>query len=372
MRAFVTGVAGFLGSHLADALIAQGHEVWGNDSGICGNWNNVPKSIRNPYKAYEADCCDFNRMFEIIDEFKPDVLVHCAATAHEGLSSFSPSFITKNIYEASVATFSAAIAAGVKRIVFMSSMARYGRGAYRDLVKKNKKLPVEDEAIEYGTDEKGNWIDRVIGAPFYEWHPTAPIDPYGVAKVAAEDTLKVLCKTHGVNYAIAVPHNIIGVRQKYDDPARNVCSIMINRCLQGKPPIVYGDGQQTRCFSPVADCIPSIVKMVEGAADGEIVNIGPDKGEITVRHLAEKICSLTGYKGEITYMPNRPNEVKHAYCSSDKARKLLGYKEVNSLDFCIQQMINDIKTRGTKPFDYFFPIEIVNEKTPKTWTERLM
>ena len=86
-------------------------------------------------------------------------------------------------------------------------------------------------------------------APFTEEMTPKPEDPYGIAKVAAEDTLKLLSEVHGLNYNIAVPHNIVGPNQKYDDPYRNVMSIFINRNLQGKPSIIYGDGMQQRCFS---------------------------------------------------------------------------------------------------------------------------
>jgi len=168
-----------------------------------------------------------------------------------------------------------------------------------------------------------------------------------------------------------VPHNIIGTRQRYVDPFRNVASIMINRCLLGLPPIVYGDGTQTRCFSPVADCLPSIVRAVHGDADGEVVNIGPDTGEITINELAAKICSLTGAEPFHLHKPDRPNEVKHAYCSSDKARRLLGYKEQQSLDDCLKEMVEDIKRRGPKSFVYDFPIEIRNG-CPEVWLERQM
>lgn len=331
LRCWISGVAGFLGSHLADALIAEGHEVGGNDNLICGDLDNLPKDI-----CYNGtDCSDFAGMKRNFDKFKPDVVVHCAATAHEGLSSFSPSFITRNIYEASVSTFSAAISSNVKRIVYMSSMARYGRQ----------------------------------NPPFRESMQPKPVDPYGVAKVAAEDTLKILCKTHNVKYSILVPHNIIGIRQRYVDPFRNVASIMINRCKQGKPPIVYGNGLQRRCFSPIKDCIPSIIKAVYGDADGQIVNIGPDKGEITVKELAERIISLTGCNAPMLHMPDRPNEVKLAYTSSEKARKLLGYKEQQSLDACLMEMVDSIEPT---PFVYDFPIEILTDKIPKTWSERLM
>ena len=79
--------------------------------------------------------------------------------------------------------------------------------------------------------------------------PPKPEDPHGIAKVVAEDTLKFLCEVHGMEYNIAAPHNIVGPNQKYDDPFRNVMSIFINRNLQNKPCIIYGDGEQKRCFS---------------------------------------------------------------------------------------------------------------------------
>lgn len=348
MKIWITGIAGFLGSHLADTLIAEGHTVGGNDSLICGNIANVPQETY--YTTF--DCCgakegqlDFDFCWNPDQFGVPDVIVHAAATAHEGLSSFSPAFITRNIFEASVRTFSKAIEHGVKRIVYMSSMSRYGEG--------------------YNPD-----TGRMYGAPFDELYDVQPVDPYGVAKVAAEDVLKILCETHGAKYSILVPHNIIGMRQKYDDAMRNVASIMINRCLQGKPPIVYGDGAQKRCFSPVADCLPSIVKAVHGEADGEVVNIGPDGGEITIWDLANRIISLTDFEGVPIQMPSRPNEVKNAYCSSDKARRLLGYEPKQSLDDCLAEMVEDIKRRGVKPFVYQ-PIEI-KVGCPKVWLERLM
>lgn len=334
MRIWITGVAGFLGSHLADALMAEGHEVCGNDNLVCGDVENIPKGLC--WKG--ADCRDYEGMLKLFNKFKPEVVVHAAATAHEGLSSFSPSFITKNIFEASISTFSAAIASGVNRIVYMSSMARYGEQA----------------------------------PPFNEEMIPRPVDPYGVAKVAAEDTLKILAQTHNINYAILVPHNIIGIRQRYCDPFRNVASIMMNRILSLEPPVIYGDGRQTRCFSPVKDCIPSIIKAIEGNADGEIVNIGPDTGEITINDLADKILGICKSPWNPLYYADRPNEVKHAFTSSDKARRLLDYKEQQHIVACLQEMVEDIKTKGTKPFDYSFPLEIDSDKMPRTWRDRQM
>lgn len=348
MKIWITGIAGFLGGYLSEYLSREGHIVNGNDNELCS-------SEADGY--YITDCCDFQKMFDHFKEYKTEVLIHCAATAHEGLSNFSPSFITKNIYAASVATFSAAIAAGVKRIIFMSSMARYGNG-----------LSVYDgEYDDY--DDKSTWSNTF--PPFKESYPPAPIDPYGIAKVAAEQTLAALCKLHKVEYVIAVPHNIIGPRQKYDDPYRNVASIMINRALQDKPILIYGDGEQMRCFSPISDCIDSLVKMITAPISGEIINIGPDSGEITVNELARRIADLTCSVGGIKHIPARPNEVKAAWCSSNKARKLLGFSPKQSLDECLKEMVLYIKEHGTKPFQYNFPIEI-SKGCPDTWVKKLI
>lgn len=349
MRIWITGIAGFLGSHLAEQLLKEGHDVYGNDSLICGDQDNIPSRVYDKNRlAYmnggivkkAIDCCDYPAMLAALNEFKPEVVIHAAATAHEGFSPYSPHFICRNIYEASVSTFSAAISAGVKRIVFMSTMARYG-----------KQEP-----------------------PFTEETPAKPVDPYGIAKVAAEDTLRELCKLHDVKYSIMVPHNIIGTRQKYDDPYRNVVSIFMNRMLQGKSAVIYGDGGQTRCFSPIQDVMPSIIKAVHGEADGEIVNIGPDSTTnlMTINELAERIGNFTGHNGKPDYYPERGCDAYHAHCSSDKARKLLGFEATHSVDDCFKEMIEDIKTKGTKPFDYFMPIEIPSEKCPRTWKERLL
>lgn len=333
MKIFITGIAGFLGSHLADRFLSEGHEVIGNDTLIGGYRDNVPKNA----KLYIVDCCDIDKMAIIMEGC--DIVVHTAATAHEGLSVFSPSFITRNIFEASVATISAAIQNKVKRFVYCSSMARYG--------------------------EQEN--------PFTEKMTPMPVDPYGIAKVAGEEVLKVLCDTHGMEWNIAVPHNIVGPRQRYDDPFRNVMSIMINRNLQGKPAIIYGDGLQTRCFSYVADCINCLEKMsLDPNIVGEIINIGPDEGTITVKELAELVSKETGFEGEAIHMPDRPREVKHASCSADKARELLNYETKTVLEKSIQETVAYIKKKGVKPFDYSYPLEIISDKTPRTWKDRLM
>ena len=337
MKIFITGLAGFLGSHLADRFIELGHTVIGNDTLIGGYRDNVPKKA----KLFVIDCCDNEKMAYAMEGC--DIVVHTAATAHEGLSVFSPSFITRNIFEASVSTISAAIQNKVKRFVYCTSMARYG-------------------------DQQ---------APFHEKMTPRPVDPYGIAKVAGEEVLKALCETHGMEWNIAVPHNIVGPRQRFDDPFRNVMSIMINRNLQNKPAIIYGDGKQTRCFSYVGDCINCLEKMaLDPNIVGEIINIGPDEGTITVAELAALVHNECDMRKDNTWppihMPDRPREVKHASCTADKARKLLNYETKTDLRKAIAETVAYVRQKGPKPFDYTYPLEIISDKTPRTWKDRIM
>ena len=331
-KILVTGVAGFLGSHLAEKLANFGHEVIGIDNMIGGYKDNIPKNI----KFHQLDCCNLEKVKNIMSGV--NIVYHCAATAHEGLSVFSPYEITKNNYLASVSIFSAAVNQKVKRIIFCSSMARYGEQS----------------------------------TPFLESMKPLPVDPYAISKVAAEDVLINLCDLNNIEWIIAVPHNIIGPRQKYDDPFRNVVSIMINRMLQGKPPIIYGDGEQKRCFSDINDCIQCLEQMMFSSnIVNETINIGPDEEFITIRELYDMISNKLQFNEEPIYDLKRPNEVKHAFCSSDKAKKLLSYKTTINLSDSLDKMINYIKIKGPKKFEYNYELEIKSEIMPESWSKKL-
>lgn len=333
MRVFITGIAGFLGSHLAERLIEMGHHVVGCDSLLGGELVNVPPEA----EFYQYDCRDFNAMAKVMKG--SELVYHCAATAYEGLSVFAPAMVMDNIVTGSVSVFSAAIAGGARRLVFCSSMARYGTNQ----------------------------------VPFLEAYTPKPQDPYGIAKVAAEQALANLAAVHGMDYAIAVPHNIIGARQKFDDPYRNVASIMANLMLQGRQPFIYGDGEQSRCFSHVEDCLSCLLAMgLGGRATGEVVNIGPDEQFVTINHLFRSLKSIVGFDGQAIHLTDRPQEVKHAVCSSTKAREMLGYRTTRSLDDGLTDIVDYIRKVGPRKFRYHLDIEIRNERTPRTWSERLM
>lgn len=325
MKILITGVAGLVGSNIAKSI--TDHKIIGIDNLIGGYKNNIPSHI----EWINDDCNNLTK-----DHFKDvDIVIHSACTAYEGLSVFSPKTITDNTFGNSMNVLKCSIQAGVKKFIYLSSMARYGK---QDTV------------------------------PFTEDMVPKPQDPYGVAKLAFEENLKILSQIHGFEYVILVPHNIIGPGQVYDDPFRNVASIMINRMLQNKQPVIYGDGNQMRCFSDIEDVIDPIKKIIfTELANNKIINIGPDSSFITINELALKIGEILNFKVDPIYMPNRPAEVKYANCSADLARDLLDYSPKVDLDTTLIKMINWIKVNGIKSFNFNLPVEIINDLTPKTW-----
>lgn len=334
MKIFITGVAGFLGSHVADRMIELGYEVVGVDNLVGGFKENINPKVN----FYKEDCNNIEKMKELMKDC--DIVFHAACTAPDGYSLFSPYYITENTFGITMSVLSAAISNKVKKFVYCSSMARYG------------KQPI---------------------VPYTEDMECYPVSPYGVAKLASEKVIEQLCELNNINYVILVPHNIIGPRQNYIDPYRNVAAIMINRMLQNKQPIIYGDGNQKRSFSFIKDCVYCIEKaIVEDKANGEIINIGPDEEFVTINELAKEIADDLSFDLDPIYVSDRPNEIKTAVCSSDKARRILDYKTSTSFKEGIKEMVEDIKSKGPKEFLYNFPLEIDNENTPSPWKDKLI
>lgn len=333
MKILVTGVAGFLGSHLSERLVKDGHQVVGLDNLVGGYLDNVPREV----EFHVADCLDLEKMKELTRGV--DVVYHLASACHEGLSHFSPYYYTNNTLSTTMAMITAAIFNDVKRFVLCSSAARYG----------------------------------AIATPFTEDMQPKPQDPYGIAKYSSDLALADLAETHGMEYSIIVPHNIIGTRQKYDDPYRNVVSIMINLMLQGRPPIIYGDGTQERSFSFVSDVVDPFVKVgFAPEANGQMFNVGPDHSTMTINDLARILGEIIGLDVKPQYVPMRPKEVRVVHASADKARRILGYEAKKDIKEGLAEMVDWVRERGCKPFDYHLPIELPNSPSlPITWKDRL-
>ena len=299
MKIFITGIAGFLGSHLADRMIALGHEVMGVDSLIGGEQANVPENAEFAI----ADCANLTSMTKHMAGC--DIVIHAACTAYEGLSVFSPSLVTQNTFQITSTLLSAAIQNKVKRFVFCSSMARYG----------------SQEVI-----------------PFTEDMICNPEDPYGIAKHASELLIKNLCKVHNMEYVIAVPHNIIGNRQKYDDPFRNVASIMINMMLQGKQPIIYGDGSQIREWISVHDHVAALRQIMNDGERKQIYNIGSGDRKTNLE-IAKKILSVSNSTSSLVFIQDRKGHDLRYALNSSYLGGSLGWRPHHDIDSDLPELV---------------------------------
>lgn len=277
MRVLVTGNAGFMGSHLADHLLAQGYEVYGMDNMTGGSIFNVSDGIEH----LAADICDTKKMHYWFRMIKPEVVYHLAAYAAEGLSPFIRNYNYTNNVVGSANVINACINYGVKHLVFTSSMAVYGDS-----------IP-----------------------PFHEAEVPEPIDPYGVAKMAVERDIEIAYRQHGLKYTIFRPHNVYGPRQNIRDPYRNVIGIWMNQILKGEPMTIYGSGSQEREFTYIDDVTPYL------ARHDKIGTYNLGLGEIwTINELSlevRRVCSDTSYPVE--FLPAR-HEADKSYPSTEKFR----------------------------------------------------
>ena len=301
MKIFVTGCAGLLGANYTRHLLDDGHTVIGIDNLSGGYKAFVPKNENFTFKKINLE--NRKKIVDLFEEHKPDVLLHFAAYAAEGLSPFIRNYNYRNNLICSANLINECIRHDVK-IIFTSSMAVYG----------------EQEP------------------PFTEDKKPQPIDPYGIAKYAVECDLKLAHEQFGLRYNIVRPHNVLGIYQNIWDRYRNVIGIFIRKTLNGQPILVYGDGEQTRAFSDIRYYMQPFDKLLTDH-DGEIFNIGADK-YFSLNQVAETVQSIGkkyGYEVPIEHGEAR-HEVKHAYCDHTKAKTLLNFKDETVLDDLIESM----------------------------------
>jgi UDP-glucose 4-epimerase len=336
MKMLVTGAAGFIGSHVSEWLITQGHEVLGLDDLSGGFQENIPAGVKFENKSV------LEPLDELFLSYRPEVVYHLAAYAAEGLSHHIPVFNYQNNLAATANVLGSAYRAGTRHFVLTSSIAAYGH-------------------------PQG-------GAAFDESSPCVPCDPYGIAKFACELHLKSHFQYHGgPSYTIFRPHNVFGPRQNIADPYRNVVGIFILKALQGLPMPIFGDGTQTRSFSYVslvARCIAEAGQLAE--AKNLTVNIGGDQS-LSVRELAHEIAVAVDLPENIAWLPAR-HEVAHAHCDHQLARTLFkdAYGTEVSIREGLEEMIKYVRSHPIpEATECPAPIEI-QDHLPPSWLNRLL
>ncbi|MFH0928960.1 MAG: NAD-dependent epimerase/dehydratase family protein [Candidatus Aenigmatarchaeota archaeon] len=325
MRMLVTGGAGFIGSHLVDLLIEEGHDVVVIDDLSGGFRENVNKKAEFVLGSLN-DVNLVNRTMKNVD-----TVFHLAAYAAESLSHFIKNFNYNSNLIGSVNLINAAVNENVEKFLFTSSMA------------------------VYGTNQ----------TPFNEDIIPNPEDSYGISKYAVERELKISNDLFGLKYVIIRPHNVHGERQNIGDPYRNVIGIFMNRIMKGLPPIIYGDGEQTRAFSYISDVAPCIAKApFIRQAENEIVNVGAAE-PYSINKLSRVVLKAMNSDLKPLHAPPR-YEVKHAFCTIDKSVRVLGYKTTVNLDEGVTKMANWAKKVGPRTSKIWERVEI-EKNLPVFW-----
>lgn len=325
----VTGGAGFIGAHVTNELIKQGHKVVVLDDLSGGFRENVnPKAV-----FIQGSITDHELLSKLFNEHKFDYVYHLAAYAAEGLSHFIKRFNYNNNLIGSVNLINESVKHKVKCFVFTSSIAVYG----------------------------------ALKPPMFESMQPVPEDPYGIAKYAVEMDLKVTHEMFGLNYIIFRPHNVYGEYQNLGDRYRNVVGIFMNQLQQGKSLTVFGDGSQTRAFSYIGDVAPHIANSVNvKEAYNEVFNIGADQN-YSVKELATTVMKVMNKNGELRHLEAR-NEVLHAHADHSKAHKVFAINSHISLTEGLSKMAEWAEKAGTRKSTKFSNIEIT-EKLPPVWLE---
>jgi UDP-glucose 4-epimerase len=323
----VTGGAGFIGSHVARHLIEMGRRVVVLDDLSGGYEDNVPPAA----EFVRGSILDHALIDSLFSTHKFDYVYHLAAYAAEGLSHFIKRFNYTNNVIGSVNLINAAINYETKCFVFTSSIAVYGAG----------QTPMDEEMTP------------------------CPEDPYGIAKFAIEQELRISHEIFGLNYVIFRPHNVYGERQNIGDRYRNVVGIFMNQLLIGEPMTIFGDGEQQRAFTHVRDVAPLIAKSTDvGAACNQIFNVGADV-PFTVNELAKIIAAAMGTECNIRHLPLR-NEVKSAFSDHSKSERVFGSASKTSLEDGIRIMAEWVKANGARTSGVFKGIEIM-KGLPPSW-----
>ncbi len=324
----VTGGAGFIGSHVTDALLRANRAVVVLDDLSGGFAENVSPAATFVHGSIN----DHGLVDRLFSEHRFEHVYHLAAYAAEGLSHFIKRFNYENNLVGTVNLINAAVNHGTRCFVFTSSIAVYGEN----------RLPMTEDLVPN------------------------PEDPYGIAKYAAELELAVTRRLFGLDYVIFRPHNVYGERQNIGDKYRNVLGIFMNQIMRGEPLSVFGDGEQTRAFSYIGDVAPHIARAADvPEAFGEIFNVGADT-PYTVNQLAQEIMAAYGCDVPLRHLPPR-NEVQHAYCSHEKFQRVFGAADSTSLRDGVHRMAAWAREHGARVSQPFQNIEVRNN-LPPSWT----
>lgn len=311
----VTGGAGFIGSHIVDKLMEDGHMVTVIDNLKTGSLKNIDRHTRNPNLTFiNGDIQDKVQVNKVLKDV--DVVFHEAALASVTLSVKDPILTDQVNVEGTLNLLRASCDQNVKRFIYASSAAVYG--------KTKSRCKKEDDSLN-------------------------PTSPYGVSKLAAEKYVQVFQRLYGIETVCLRYFNVYGPRQRVDVHGSygGVISIFINRILKDMPPIINGDGEQTRDFVYIHDVVKAnILAMNTEKGTGEAFNVATGKGA-SINKVAETLKHIMN-KTELKdiHTEPRPTDIKHGYADINKAKKMLDYEPRFSIEQGLAELVNSYTNKN--------------------------
>jgi nucleoside-diphosphate-sugar epimerase len=298
----VTGGAGFIGSHLAEELVRRGERVRVADSFITGKRENL-KHIPG-VELIEGDLADLVVAERAVAGV--DYVLHQAAIPSVPRSVQDPITSNRANIDASLNVLVAARDAGVRRLVYAGSSSAYG---------------------------------DTPTLPKVETMGTAPRSPYALQKLVAEQYCLMFTRLYGLETVTIRYFNVFGPRQDPSSPYSGVISLFIRALVEGRQPTIYGDGEQTRDFTYVANVVDGVLRACTApAASGEVINVATG-GRISLNQLFETLKGLTGATVSPLYAEERAGDVRDSQADISKAQRLLGYQPLVALEQGLEQTV---------------------------------
>src|SRR6266516_2381217 len=306
----VTGGAGFIGSHLVTQLIHRGHTVRVVDNLITGkrrNLDHVPG-----VEFVEGDLADISVATRAVEGM--DYVLHQAAIPSVPRSVKDPISSNRANIDASVNVLVAARDAGVKRLVYAGSSAAYG---------DTPTLPKSEDM------------------------PTSPRSPYALQNLVSEKYGQLFTQLYGFETVTIRYFNVFGPRQDPGSPYSGVISLFASALLEGRQPVIYGDGEQTRDFTYVANVVDGVLRAVETPkASGHVINVATG-GRISLNALLRAMNKIVGTNLQPIYQEPRAGDVRDSQADITKAKTLLGYTPIVSLEEGLEKTLEWCRTEST-------------------------
>ena len=292
MRILVTGGAGFIGSHLAEAFVDAGHRVRVLDNMQGGRRENLA-SVAADVEVVEGDCSDPVVAARAVRGV--DVVYHEAAVPSVARSVEDPAACHRNSATATLTMLIAARDAGARRFIYAGSSSVYG---------DSPKLPKREDMTPH------------------------PLSPYAVGKLAGEQYVRIFASLYAMETLTLRYFNVFGPRQDASSPYSGVISLFVTALLEGRAPVIYGDGLQSRDFTYIANVVDGNLRALTAKGlKGQAVNLATGQ-RITLNALLRALARELGLKAKAVRKPPRAGDIRHSLADIRLARKVLGYKPV--------------------------------------------